>query len=132
MPFTNRTFVKTWCDMHASCPAVSVFNGANTRGWGWADHDLRYEPAAVPLYAALAGVFSFAGWTIYRQLASNEVVLRHHSNPFPWQKVDPNAVPPAKRAVHDTMIANVKASGVNKPVGEEPLTGASKEVPKHW
>jgi len=86
----------------------------------------------VPLYAALAGVFSFAGWTIYRQLASNEVVLHHHSNPFPWQKVDPNAVPPAKRAVHDTKIANIKASGVNKPVGEEPLTGASKQVPKHW
>ena len=94
----------------------------------------RYEPSAIPLYAAVAGIFVFAGWTLYRELRAPDVVLHHHSNPYPWQAIDPEHTPPSpmRQRVHNEKLANVARSSVNKPAGEPALTGSSTEIPRHW
>jgi hypothetical protein len=84
----------------------------------------------------VAFALGFGGWTLYRALSAPDVVLQHHTNPHPWQQIDPASVRRGPSAytqrLHAAKLHNVEESGVNKPPGEPVLTGTSTQVPRHW
>ena len=50
-----------------------------------------FEPAATPLYVIISSVLVIAGTALYNGSRAPDVVWRHHSNPYPWQQINPTA-----------------------------------------